>query len=94
LAIRRASRKWKDAAAGRIIPGTWLQDEAPGQRVALEELRKDFTGGSFKVMARLGCNMRAFHPADSSMDAYFALVEELVFPVATHMVRAARDGLI
>ena len=45
----KSVQKWKDAASARIIPGTSFQNGmAPGQRVALEELRKDFTTGGSK----------------------------------------------
>ena len=79
-------QRWKDAAAGRIIPGTSFQDGmAPGQRVALEELRKDFTTGGFKVMGEIGLQYEGISPSDPSVDAYFALAEELDVPVAVHM---------
>jgi hypothetical protein len=44
----KSVQKWKDAGAGRIIPGTSFQDVAPGQRVALDELRKVFTAAASK----------------------------------------------
>src|SRR6267154_6007279 len=48
-------QKWKEAASARIIPGTSFQNGmVPGQRVALDELRKDFTTGGFKVMGEIG----------------------------------------
>jgi predicted TIM-barrel fold metal-dependent hydrolase len=81
----KSVRKWKDAGAARIIPGTSFQDVAPGQRVALDELRKDFTGGGFKVMGEIGLQYEGISPSDSSVDAYFALAEELDVPVAIHM---------
>jgi predicted TIM-barrel fold metal-dependent hydrolase len=81
----KSVQKWKDAGAGRIIPGTSFQDVAPGQRVALDELRKDFTGGGFKVMGEIGLQYEGISPSDSSVDAYFALAEELDVPVAIHM---------
>ena len=50
----KSVQKWKDAAPARIIPGTSFQnDMAPGQRVAVEELRRDFTSGGFKVMGEI-----------------------------------------
>jgi len=38
-----------------------------------------------KSWAKLASNMRASHPANPSVDAYFALAEELDIPVAIHM---------
>src|SRR5580698_5941566 len=46
--------KWKDAAPARIIPGTSFEDGmSPGQRVPIDELRKSFTSGGFKVMGEI-----------------------------------------
>jgi predicted TIM-barrel fold metal-dependent hydrolase len=79
-------QKWKDAAPARIIPGTSFQNGmTSGQRVALEELRKDFTSGGFKVMGEIGLQYEGLSPSDPSVDAYFALAEELDVPVAIHM---------
>src|ERR1700693_4390122 len=79
-------QKWKDAAPGRIIPGTSFENGmTPGQRVALEELRKAFTNGGFKVMGEIGLQYEGISPSDPSVDAYFALAEELDIPVAIHM---------
>jgi len=79
-------QKWKDAAPARVIPGTSFQNGmTPGQRVPLEELRKDFTSGGFKVMGEIGLQYEGISPSDPSVDAYFALAEELDIPVAVHM---------
>ena len=82
----KSVQKWKDAAPARIIPGTSFSNGmAPGQRVAVEELRKDFTTGGFKVMGEIGLQYEGISPSDPSVDAYFALAEELDIPVAIHM---------
>jgi uncharacterized protein len=79
-------QKWKDAAPARVIPGTAFSNGmTPGQRVSLEELRKDFTTGGFKVMGEIGLQYEGLSPSDPSVDAYFALAEELDVPVAIHM---------
>jgi len=77
-------QKWRDAAPGRVIPGTsfWT---APGARVPLDELRKDFTTGGFKVMGEIGLQYEGMSPSDPSVDKYFSLAEELDVPVAIHM---------
>jgi len=78
--------KWRDAAPGRVIPGTsFSAGIQPGARVALEELRKRFTTGGFKVMGEIGLQYEGLSPSDPSVDAYFALAEELDVPVAIHM---------
>src|SRR5271165_1277741 len=79
-------QKWKDAAPARIIPGTsFTGGMGTGQHVALDELRKDFTSGGFKVMGEIGLQYEGISPSDPSVDAYFALAEELDIPVAIHM---------
>jgi len=82
----KSVQKWKDAAPGRVIPGTSFEDGMnPGKRVNLDELRKDFTAGGFKVMGEIGLQYEGISPSDPSVDQYFALAEELDIPVAIHM---------
>ena len=79
-------QKWRDAAPMRVIPGTGFSEGIqPGARVALEELRKAFTKDGFKVMGEIGLQYEGLSPSDPSVDAYFALAEELDVPVAIHM---------
>jgi len=82
----KSVQKWKDAAPARIIPGTsFTGGMGTGQHVALDELRKDFTSGGYKVMGEIGLQYEGISPSDLSVDAYFALAEELDIPVAVHM---------
>ncbi len=82
----KSVQKWKDAAPGRVIPGTSFNEGmTPGKRVALDELRKDFTKDGFKVMGEIGLQYEGLSPSDPSVDAFFALAEELDVPVAIHM---------
>jgi uncharacterized protein len=82
----KSVQKWKDAAPSRVIPGTAFSAGInPGQRVPLDELRKDFTTGGFKVMGEIGLQYEGLSPSDMSVDQYFALAEELDIPVAIHM---------
>ncbi|HKF05687.1 MAG TPA: amidohydrolase family protein [Candidatus Sulfotelmatobacter sp.] len=79
-------QKWKDAAPARVIPGTAFSNGmTPGQRVPVDELRKLFTTGGFKVMGEIGLQYEGLSPSDPSVDQYFALAEELDIPVAIHM---------
>jgi len=79
-------KKWKDAAPARVIAGTSFQNGlTPGERVSLDELRKDFTSGRFKVMGEIGLQYEGLSPSDMSVDSYFALAEELDIPVAIHL---------
>ncbi|MBV9761148.1 MAG: amidohydrolase family protein [Acidobacteriaceae bacterium] len=79
--------KWKAAAPKRVIPGTEFSKGmgASASRVPLEELRKDFTDGGFKVMGEIGLQYEGLSPSDPSVDQYFALAEQLDIPVAIHM---------
>ena len=82
----KSVEKWKAAAPGRVIPGTSFNEGMqPGKRVALDELRKDFTTDGFKVMGEIGLQYEGISPSDVSVDQYFALAEELDVPVAIHM---------
>lgn len=82
----RSVQKWRDAAPTRVIPGTsFSAGIQPGARVPVEELRKSFTEGGFKVMGEIGLQYEGLSPSDPSVDAYFALAEELDVPVAIHM---------
>lgn len=82
----KSVQKWKDASPNRVIPGTAFSNGlTPGQRVPVDELRKDFTTGGFKVMGEIGLQYEGISPSDPSVDQYFALAEELDIPVAIHM---------
>jgi predicted TIM-barrel fold metal-dependent hydrolase len=82
----KSVQQWKDAAPARVIPGTAFSNGmAPGGRVPLDELRKDFAKDGFKVMGEIGLQYEGLSPSDPSVDAYFALAEELDVPVAIHM---------
>jgi len=82
----KSVEKWKQAAPGRVIPGTSFNNGMqPGNRVPLAELRDDFTKGGFKVMGEIGLQYEGLSPSDPSVDQYFALAEELDIPVAIHM---------
>ena len=78
-----AVKKWQDAAPGRVIPGSGFS--AGGKRLPVEEVRKLFAGGGFKVMGEIGLQYEGVSPSDMSVDPYFALAEELDIPVAIHM---------
>jgi uncharacterized protein len=79
-------QKWKDAAPSRFIMGTSFTGGLNGgQHVPVEELRKAFTKDGFKVMGEVGLQYEGLSPSDPSVDAYFALAEELDIPVGIHM---------
>jgi uncharacterized protein len=83
---RKAVQKWKDAAPARIIPGTSFEmDNGGGKYIPVDELRTAFTRDGFKVMGEVGLQYQGLSPSDPSVDAYFALAEELDIPVGIHM---------
>ena len=82
----KSVQKWKDAAPGRVISGTGIDNGMTAdKRATLEELHKIFTTGGFKVMGEIGLQYQGLSPSDMSVDKYFALAEELDVPVAIHM---------
>jgi predicted TIM-barrel fold metal-dependent hydrolase len=79
-------QKWKDAAPKRVIPGTSFNEGLrPGVRVPLPDLRKSFASDGFRVMGEIALQYEGLSPSDPSVNAYFALAEELDVPVAIHM---------
>jgi uncharacterized protein len=79
-------RKWMDLAPGRVIPGTAFDSTGPDANfVPVEELRKSFTQGGFKVMGEVGLQYQGISPSDPRVDQYFALAEQLDIPVGIHM---------
>src|SRR4051812_11676583 len=61
-------QKWKEAAPDRVIPGTSFNDGLkPGERVSIDELRKTFTSGGFKVMGEIGLQYEGLSPSDPSV---------------------------
>jgi uncharacterized protein len=82
----KSVQKWTVAAPARVIPGTsFNKGLEPGARVPLEELRQTFAKDGFKVMGEIGLQYEGLSPSDPSVDAYFALAEDLDVPVAIHM---------
>jgi predicted TIM-barrel fold metal-dependent hydrolase len=83
---QQSVQKWKDAAPGRIVMGTSFDNGmAAGKYLPVQELRKAYTTGGFKVMGEVGLQYQGLSPSDPSVDAYFALAEELDIPVGIHM---------
>ena len=61
-------KKWKDASPDRVIPGTGF--EKGNDRIALDELRKDFTTGGMKVMGEISLQYGGLSPSDPAYDKY------------------------
>lgn len=79
-------QKWKEAAPGRVIPGTsFINGMTNSKYASVDEMRDAFTKGGFKVMGEVGLQYEGLSPSDPSVDGYFALAEELDIPVGIHM---------
>jgi len=82
----KSVRRWMDAAPGRVIPGTSFDGTGPDAKfVPIDELRKSFAQNGFKVMGEVGLQYQGISPSDPTVEAYFALAEELDIPVGIHM---------
>ena len=78
--------KWKSAAPNRVIPGTSFDSAmASTKYIPVDAMRTAFTKGGFQVMGEGGLQYQGISPSDPSVDAYFALAEELDIPVGIHM---------
>jgi len=89
---RKSVRKWKDAVPGRIIPGTSFDNGTGGGKyVPVEQLRTAFTKDGFQVMGEVGLQYQGLSPSDPSVDAHFALAEELDIPVGIHIRTGGSD---
>jgi uncharacterized protein len=81
-----AVKKWMEAAPGRVIPGTSFDGGGfASSYVPVKEMRSTFTHDGFKVLGEVGLQYQGISPSDLSVDAYFALAEELDIPVGIHM---------
>lgn len=79
-------KKWKDAAPSRVIMGTSFDNAMGGGKyIPIEQLKGSFTNDGFKVMGEVGLQYQGLSPSDPSVDAYFALAEQLDIPVGIHM---------
>lgn len=79
-------KEWEKEAPGRVIAGTGFESGVgQGKYIPVEELKKQFTDGGFKVLGEIGLQYEGLSPSDPSVDKYFAMAEELDIPVGIHM---------
>ncbi len=74
--------RWKKAAPNRIIPGIGVSTP---QDITVEAMRDSLSSGFYKVMSECAPQYQGMSPSDMSLDAYFAIAEELDIPVGIHM---------
>lgn len=73
---------WKNAAPDRIIPGIGV---STAQGISVQAMRDSLSSGYYKVMSECAPQYQGLSPSDPSLDAYFAIAEELDIPVGIHM---------
>lgn len=83
-------RRWREEAPRpeRLMPAiNFHVHDGEGGAVYRDpdELRSLHAQGEFMVFAEVGPQYHGLSPADESLDAYFALAEELDIPVGIHM---------
>jgi len=75
--------KWyKAAPKGRIIPGIGVSSS---KEMTVQAFKDSLSNGFYKVMSEVAPQYQGMSPSDMSLDAYFAIAEELNIPVGIHM---------
>lgn len=73
--------RWVEAAPGRFLPSPFISK--PGEP-PIENLRREYAAGRLVAMGEIGTQYNGLSPADSTIEPYFALAEELDVPVHIH----------
>jgi len=73
---------WKEAAPDRIIPGIGVSSP---DDITVEAMRDSLETGFYHVMSECAPQYQGVSPSDMTLDAYFAIAEELDIPVGIHM---------
>lgn len=74
--------RWRRAAPERIIGGAQIDVGLP--LPDRQQLRKDIVAGRIGMIGEIGAQYLGLDAADSSLEPYFALAEELDVPVGVH----------
>lgn len=73
---------WHAQAPDRIIPSLGISN---AEQMSVEAFRDSLDSGFYKVMGEVAPQYQGMSPSDMSLDAYFAVAEELGIPVGIHM---------
>ncbi len=74
--------QWHSAAPDRVIPSLGISN---AEAMSVEAFRDSLESGFYKVMGEVAPQYQGMSPSDMSLDAYFAVAEELGIPVGIHM---------
>ena len=74
--------RWRIAGAGRIVGGAQIDQGIAAPDV--NQLRGDLLSGRLGFIGEIGAQYLGLAPADSTLEPYFTLAEELNIPVAIH----------
>ena len=69
------------ADSQRILPAFFLID----LKTPIDSLRKWFASGKYKVLGEVATQYIGLSPADSALEPFYSLAEELNIPVGIHM---------
>lgn len=74
--------KWHAQSPDRIIPSLGISN---AEQMSVEAFRDSLENGFYKVMGEVAPQYQGLSPSDLSLDAYFAVAEEMGIPVGIHM---------
>jgi predicted TIM-barrel fold metal-dependent hydrolase len=83
VASGRLVEQWEAAAPDRIIPSVLYR--ADGNDPSPDSVRKMFQSGRYHVFGEIMAQYKGIAPNDSSLDPYWALLQELNIPVGIHI---------
>lgn len=75
-------RSWQKAAPGRVIPGIGISSS---KDMTVKAFKDSLSSGFYKVMGEVAPQYQGLAVNDMSLDAYFAVAEQLNIPVGIHM---------
>ena len=79
----RLTEKWKTVEPNRVI--TSLIYRADGKDPLIDSVRSLFTKGKFRVFGEIEAQYKGIRADDTTLAPYWALAEELDFPVGIHI---------
>jgi uncharacterized protein len=75
--------QWRKGGGDRIIPG--LAFALGTDDPSVEQMRKMFSNGQYRVLGEVGIQYRGIEPGDARFEPYLAMAEQLDIPVGIHI---------